>query len=155
MGVIGMGGGCHWCTEAVFLALKGVVKVEQGWVGSVEPDDSFSEAVVVHFDESMIGVRDLVEVHLRTHRSGSDHSMRGKYRSAVYVVSDAQGCEVESILDDWDGDLVTRVLPLVVFNESEERFRRYYEKHVGKGFSERFIEPKMELLRGEFGKLLG
>ena len=81
---IGLGGGCHWCTEAVFLNLKGVVRVEQGWIsasGAVE----FSEAVLVHFNPEKISIKDLIAVHLHTHKSTSSHSMRSKYRSAVYT----------------------------------------------------------------------
>lgn len=51
---IGFGGGCHWCTEAVFQSLKGVELVEQGWIASIEPYSSFSEGVVVHFNLEQI-----------------------------------------------------------------------------------------------------
>ena len=49
---IGFGGGCHWCTEAIFQALNGVESVEQGWISSLNPYDTFSEAVIVHFNAS-------------------------------------------------------------------------------------------------------
>ena len=81
---VAFGGGCHWCTEAVFQALAGVEQVEQGFVKSRPPHDCFSEAVVVHFNAQIIPVKTLIEIHLRTHASSSAHTMRGKYRSAVY-----------------------------------------------------------------------
>src|SRR3954451_12716902 len=81
---IGFGGGCHWCTEAVFLSLKGVEQVEQGWIASQPPYDAFSEAVVVTYDPLVITLTDLITIHLHTHASTSNHSMRQKYRSAVY-----------------------------------------------------------------------
>ncbi|MBO6639652.1 MAG: peptide-methionine (S)-S-oxide reductase [Roseitalea sp.] len=80
---IGFGGGCHWCTEAVFQALRGVTRVEQGFVRSEPPFDAWSEAVIVTFDPASIDLATLTEVHLRTHASTAAHAMRGEYRSAV------------------------------------------------------------------------
>jgi peptide-methionine (S)-S-oxide reductase len=57
---IGFGGGCHWCTESVFQSLKGVQKVEQGWIASTNENDSFSEAVLVYFDETTIDIKVLL-----------------------------------------------------------------------------------------------
>lgn len=85
---IGFGGGCHWCTEAYFQSLKGVEKVEQGWISSMPPNDTFSEAVIVHYDPTIIPLKILTGVHLFTHASTKMHSFREKYRSAVYVFDD-------------------------------------------------------------------
>ncbi len=87
---IALGGGCHWCTEAVFQSLIGVRSVEQGFVASTEENSSFSEAVIVHFNPEDITLQTLIEVHLHTHKSTSAHSMRQKYRSAIYYFSDEQ-----------------------------------------------------------------
>ena len=82
---IAFGGGCHWCTEAVFQSLKGVEKVEQGFITSYDQNNTFSEAVIVDFNTEKIDLKTLVEIHLHTHKSTSNHSMRKKYRSAIYV----------------------------------------------------------------------
>lgn len=87
---VGLGGSCHWCTEAMFQALKGVHLVEQGWIASCAPHTAFSEAVVVHFNEAIISLEDLVRVHLHTHSCTANHSMRAKYRSAVYCFNQQQ-----------------------------------------------------------------
>ncbi|WP_343065456.1 peptide-methionine (S)-S-oxide reductase [Arenibacter arenosicollis] len=80
---IAFGGGCHWCTEAVYQSLKGVEVVEQGFVASKGEESFFSEAVIVHYDPKSIALKDLILIHLYTHKSTSDHSMRNKYRSAI------------------------------------------------------------------------
>ena len=77
---IALGGGCHWCTEAVFQSLKGVEKVEQGFVAPLQDLNSYSEAVIVHYNADLISLKDLIEVHLDTHKSTSNHSFRKKYR---------------------------------------------------------------------------
>ena len=81
---IGLGGGCHWCTEAVFQALKGVIRVQQGWVSSTLANQKPSEAVLIDFDESLIELNTLLDIHCHTHASTSKHSMRTKYRSAQF-----------------------------------------------------------------------
>ena len=66
---IALGGGCHWCTEAVFQSLKGVEKVNQGYVASTGENNWFSEAVIVHFNDEIITLKTLIEIHLHTHKS--------------------------------------------------------------------------------------
>jgi peptide-methionine (S)-S-oxide reductase len=56
---IALGGGCHWCTEAVFQSIIGVEKVEQGFVASIDENNSFSEAVIVHFNSEVISLNTL------------------------------------------------------------------------------------------------
>lgn len=151
---IGFGGGCHWCTESVFLALRGVTRVDQGYIRSHPPDDTFSEAVIVTFDRAEIPLPVLIEIHLRTHASTSDHKMRGKYRSAIYASQDARAAEVaqhlDHLQDGFEAPLVTRVLHLVDFKPSDPRYHDYYARNTGGAFCTRYIDPKLETLRREF-----
>jgi len=151
---IALGGGCHWCTEAVFQALKGVTKVEQGFVASTNENNSFSEAVIVHFNTEVISLQTLIEVHLHTHKSTSAHSMRNKYRSAVYSYSDVQKKESELILKtfqpQFENQLITKVYPFSEFKASREAIQNYYQKNPEKPFCERFINPKLKLLLDKF-----
>jgi peptide-methionine (S)-S-oxide reductase len=155
---IGFGGGCHWCTEAVFASLRGVIRVEQGFIGSDAPDDEFSEGVLLTFQPEKISLGSLIEIHLRTHSSTSNHAMRQKYRSAVYVMDEAQAEAARRVLAEvepsFDAPLVTRVLPFRTFNASEERFQRYAEKNAGGPFCTTYIDPKLALLRKQFSSLL-
>jgi peptide-methionine (S)-S-oxide reductase len=155
---IGFGGGCHWCTEAVFAALRGVIGVEQGFIRADAPDDNFSEAVLLTFQPDKISLGSLIEIHLRTHSSTSNHSMRSKYRSAVYVMDEVQADAARRVLIElgpgFDAPLVTRILPFRAFKASDERFQRYSEKNSGGPFCTTYIDPKLALLRKEFGGLL-
>jgi len=155
---IGLGGGCHWCTEAVFASLRGVTRVEQGLIRADAPDDDFSEAVVVTFQPEKISLGSLIEIHLRTHSSTSNHSMRRKYRSAVYAMDAAQAEAARRVLSElepeFDAPLITRILPFRTFSASHERFQRYAEKNAGGPFCTSYIDPKLALLRKEFGDFL-
>lgn len=155
---IGLGGGCHWCTEAVFQALAGIGSVAQGFIASEPPDDSFSEAVDVMFDPGALPLAALLEVHLRTHASTSNHKMRGKYRSAVYVHSEAQGLAAAEVLAQvqtgFDAPLVTRVLRFEAFKPSDVRFHNYAERHIGGPFCTRYIDPKLDMMRKKYGNLI-
>ena len=66
---IGLGGGCHWCTEAVFEAVKGVTETKQGFIASEGDAANFSEAVIVVFDPEQVSLEKLIEIHLVTHKS--------------------------------------------------------------------------------------
>jgi peptide-methionine (S)-S-oxide reductase len=152
---VGFGGGCHWCTEAVFQSLRGVSNVAQGFIKSHAPHDSYSEAVVVSFDPGIIPLEVLTDVHLRTHSSTSSHKMRGKYRSAVYVFSDAQGVAVRKQIDalqsDFDDAIVTTTLAFNGFKPSPEQFQDYYQTNTDKPFCQTYIDPKLRKIRQQFG----
>ena len=85
----GFGGGCHWCTEAVFQVVPGVLDVRQGWCSGLDAPDRFSEGVVVAYDARAVSLPQLVAVHLHTHSCTADHPLRRKYRSAVYGFRDS------------------------------------------------------------------
>ncbi len=151
---IAFGGGCHWCTEAVFQSIIGVDEVDQGYVASDGENSSFSEAVVLTYDPQAIELKILIEIHLRTHKSASKHSMRKKYRSAIYVYNEFQNDAVNKILHDcqssFSSNLITVVLPFREFQPSRADIKNYYFKNPEKPFCERFIDPKLILLLEQF-----
>jgi peptide-methionine (S)-S-oxide reductase len=153
---IGLGGGCHWCTEAVFQSLQGVLNVEQGFVASEAPYDAFSEAIIVTYDPSEIALYDLALIHLLTHESTSGHRMRQKYRSAIYTM-DPEDEKVlkrmwDGLQDQFNAPLVTAVLPFRAFRPSEAKFQNYYRSDPDRPFCKRYIDPKLKLLRQKFVK---
>ena len=148
---IGLGGGCHWCTEAVFHAVEGVTKVEQGYISSEAPADAFSEAVIVHYLPKKGNLETLLKVHLHTHNATSNHSFREKYRSAVYYFNPEDSQSAENILQELQkefGDkIVTQVLPFREFRASRESIQGYYKKNPEAPFCKRYIEPKLRVVK--------
>ena len=153
---VGLGGGCHWCTEAVFQTLRGARAVEQVFIAAPPPDDAFSEAVVVEFDPGGITLDVLIAAHLATHSSGSDHALRGKYRSAVYVFDESQGARaglaIARLAAEAGTALVTRVLRFGAFRASDARFRDYYRAGPERPFCRTYIDPKLATLRRRFAE---
>jgi len=154
---IGFGGGCHWCTEAVFDVLKGVEQVEQGWI-AVKEEGTFSEGVIVHFDPEVIGLDLLIEIHLQTHNATSMHSMRQKYRSAIYTFDEVQYETAKKILKAKQSlfldPLVTRVYTFAYFKLNEERYLSYYKKFADRPFCINYIEPKRQFLKSRYAQWL-
>ena len=152
---IGFGGGCHWCTEAIFQCLHGVIKVQQGWISAVEAEE-FHEAVVVHFNSDIISLEKLIEVHLYTHNCTANHSMRDKYRSAVYTYNKMQHRDSANILKqlqkNFDNKLVTRVFGFKEFKMSPEPYQNYYLQNPDKPFCKTYIHPKLQMLLRRFPK---
>ncbi len=153
--MIGLGGSCHWCTEAVFQSLIGVSNVRQGWISSKE-HPSLSEAIIVSFDDNAIDLSVLIEIHLRTHSSTSSHSMREKYRSAVYCYSEDQFQTCTQILtslqSEFSKQLITQVLHFDSFKLNSDNYLDYYYKNPDKPFCKNVIDPKLTKLKKEFSK---
>lgn len=145
---IGLGGSCHWCTEAIFQSLIGVNRVEQGWIASVNENESFSEAVIIEYDLNKMSLKTLIEVHLNTHSCTSNHSMREKYRSAIYYFSKEQENKAITILNDlqkeFDNKIITKVLSFRSFEMNKEEQLNYYLKNPEKPFCKNIINPKLK-----------
>lgn len=151
---IGFGGSCHWCTEAVFSVLKGVVSVQQGWIASDSENSTLSEGVLVDFDTDVITLHVLIAVHLHTHSSTALHSMRGKYRSAVYTFNEADTNEakeaIANLQADFEEPIITAVLPYADFKLNREDSLNYYFSNPERPFCENYINPKLKLLLARF-----
>ncbi|WP_339876962.1 peptide-methionine (S)-S-oxide reductase [uncultured Algoriphagus sp.] len=155
---IGFGGGCHWCTEAVFQSLTGVNKVEQGWIASDGENSSFSEAVILNYNPESINLKTLIEIHLLSHSSMANHSLRNKYRSAIYYLDKSQRAEVEKAFSEakliLDKEPITKVLSLCDFRSNKEEFLNYYQKRQDAPFCQTYISPKLVMLRRRYAKQL-
>ena len=128
----------------------GVEKVAQGWVSSFNKNNTFSEAVIVSFNHEKINLKTLIEIHLLTHKSTSNHSMRTKYRSAIYYFSLEQKENslkiIENLQLNFDAKIITKILEFRDFKPSTKEFQNYYKKNPQKPFCEKYINPKLQLL---------
>ena len=152
---VGFGGSCHWCTEAIFQSLIGVTQVEQGWISSKEYS-ILSEGVLVHFNPNIISLEVLVEIHLHTHSCTSTHSMREKYRSAIYVYDNEQNDKAQQAIITlqkyFEDMIITKVLSFAEFKINKDQYLDYYYNNPEKAFCKNKIEPKLKKLISMFAK---
>lgn len=154
MAKIGFGGSCHWCTEAIFLSLKGVDNVQQGWIAADGADASFSEGVIVSYNPAMITLPTLIGVHLYTHSCTSNHVMRSKYRSAIYTFDEEEVSiarqSIENLQKEYSSPIITRVLTCRDFKINSDEYLNYYYSNPEKPFCESIVNPKLRLLMRQF-----
>lgn len=155
---IGLSGTCYWCTEAIFLSLRGVINVEQGWLSSFGEHNWFSEGIIVTYIPDIISLKNLIAIHLHTHSSTKAHSMRDKYRSAVYAMEPYQMTEIKHNLallqDEFEMPLITRAYTFNQFKLSGESMQNYYYSDPQRPFCENIITPKLKKLLHSHGNLM-
>lgn len=166
--------GCFWCTEAVFLGLKGVTRVRSGYTGGRVGNPTYNEvctgrtghaeAIEVAFDPSIVSYAQLVEVFFLTHdpttlnRQGPDTGEQ--YRSAIFTHSPEQqhGAEaVQARLEAervFDRPIVTRIEPATDFYEAEADHQNYYARNPQQPYCQTIINPKLAAFRQRFRALL-
>lgn len=168
------GGGCFWCTEAVFQMLKGVTKVEPGYAGGAMDDPTYeavssgttghAEVIRVTYDPTVISYEDLLTVFFGSHdpttpnRQGSD--VGEQYRSVILYESDEEkkiaeqlSKEIQESLKD-GSRVVTQIMPLGEFFPAESFHRNYYKTNTSAPYCQLVIEPKLEKVRRRFAELL-
>ena len=115
-----------------------------------------SEAVIVHFDPQKIDLKVLIAIHLHSHSATSNHTMREKYRSAIYTFTDDQYYASQKLLnefqEEFDGKLITHVHKFMAFRQNQEDYLNYYAKNPNKPFCQNVINPKLMALRKRFGR---
>lgn len=154
---LAVGGGCHWCTEAVFQMLKGVSNVKQGYISRKADPEIFYEGILFDYDPEIISLEDLIKVHLVTHKSKSNHSMRNKYLSAIYIFNEKQRSECDSILSkilNTSPEIITRIYNFEKFKASRKEITNYYNTDPERPFCKTYIDPKLKHLEMNFTELL-
>ena len=168
------GGGCFWCTEAVFDELRGVLSVVSGYTGGVVKNPTYdqvcagdtghAEAIRIEFDPRQITFRDLLTVFFATHdpttvnRQGND--VGTQYRSAIFYDDDSQKREAESFIEELEQagtfgrPIVTSLEPLTHFYEAENYHQKYYANNPHQSYCQVMIPPKLNKLHKQFSQLL-
>ncbi|GAB6260726.1 peptide-methionine (S)-S-oxide reductase [Photobacterium sp. R1] len=151
---VGLGGSCHWCTEAIFRSLKGVREVEQGWL-SAQGLEGMSEGILVRFEPASIDLYTLIQIHLHTHSCTSDHALRHRYRSAIYAFSPEQQrasqiC-LKALQSEFDQHVLTEALRIDTFEPSRQALQDYFYRNPQRPFCQARISPKLNYLLKQFG----
>ncbi|MBI4157566.1 peptide-methionine (S)-S-oxide reductase MsrA [Candidatus Woesebacteria bacterium] len=166
------GGGCFWCTEAIFKRIRGVKKVISGYAGDGHKNPSYgdvskgetghAEAIQVEFDPKEILYRDLVYIFFRTHdptainQQGAD--VGTQYRSIIFYIDENQKKIAEDGLkeaqNEYDSPIVTEIAPFKEFFTAEEYHQNYYDKNPQTGYCRLVIDPKIQKLEKKFRKYL-
>ncbi len=172
--IVVFGGGCFWCTEAIFSELRGVVSFMPGYAGGTTPNPSYeavctgqtgyAEVIQLVFNPAQISFNDLLTVFFATHdpttlnRQGAD--VGTQYRSAIFYTTDAQRTAALAFIkklhdsDPGGKPVVTEITPLTTFYPAEDYHRNYFRNNSRQPYCQLVIEPKVDKLQKEFAELL-
>jgi peptide-methionine (S)-S-oxide reductase len=165
-----LGGGCFWCTEAVFDRVQGVLDVESGYCNGQTLNPTYeqvctgrtghNEVVKLQFDPAQIGLRELLEIFFVVHdpttpdRQGND--VGTQYRSGIYVTSDAQKQVAQAVIAELEASkayrapVVTEVATLANYSAAEAYHQDYFLNHPRQGYCAFVVGPKVEKFQKTF-----
>jgi peptide-methionine (S)-S-oxide reductase len=165
-----LGGGCFWCTEAVFDRVQGVLDVESGYCNGQAVNPTYeqvctgrtghAEVVKLAFDPAQITLRELLEIFFVVHdpttlnRQGND--VGTQYRSGIYTTSDAQQQVARNVIAEieasktYGSPVVTEVAPLANYSAAEAYHQDYFVNHPDQGYCAFVVGPKVEKFQKTF-----
>lgn len=163
-----LGGGCFWCTEAVYQELKGVLQVESGYSGGqvvnptyaqvCEGSTGHAEVVRVTFDPTVVSYREILEIFFTIHdpttlnRQGNDCGTQ--YRSVIFTHSTQQKDAAQHVLKEmaivWDAPIVTELSEEQPFYKAENEHQNYFRQHPNQGYCVCVVGPKLDKFRHVF-----
>ncbi len=168
------GGGCFWCTEAIFLGLKGVSKVQSGYAGGTVKNPTYkqvctgttghAEVIQITYDPAQVSYEDLLEVFWNTHdpttlnRQGADEGTQ--YRSVIFYHNEEQKRIAEQYKKQlaashvYSDPIVTEIKPLTDFYVAEDYHQNYFALNQQAGYCQYVIRPKVEKFKKHFASKL-
>jgi peptide-methionine (S)-S-oxide reductase len=168
------GGGCFWCTEAVYNELEGVIKVEPGYSGGNDANPTYedvcsgetghAEVVQIEYNPDIISFEQLLEVFFKTHnpttlnRQGAD--IGTQYRSIILYTNEEQKQiatnYIKRLTDkkEYSAPIVTEIKPLEHFYLAEKYHQNYYLQNLFQPYCRMVIQPKVKKVKTEFQPLL-
>jgi peptide-methionine (S)-S-oxide reductase len=169
-----LGGGCFWCTEAVFDRVQGVLDVESGYSNGETLNPSYeqvctgrtghAEVVKLVFDPAQISLREILEIFFVVHdpttlnRQGND--VGTQYRSGIYYLDEAQKQVAEQVIAEieagktYRSPVVTEVKPLSNYSAAEGYHQDYFLKNPNQGYCAFVVGPKVEKFQKTFASRL-
>jgi peptide-methionine (S)-S-oxide reductase len=167
-----LGGGCFWCTEAVYLEVKGVTKVESGYMGGAQPNPTYeqvctgetghAEVVRLEFDPAQVSYRDLLVIFFTIHdpttlnRQGND--VGTQYRSIIFYETPEQEAIARQVIAEmahvWDAPIVTELAPAAPFYKAEDYHQNYFAQHPLQGYCAFVVAPKVAKFRKTYADKL-
>lgn len=170
---ITLGGGCFWCTEAVYEQVQGVTAVESGYCNGHVDKPSYeqvctgttghNEVVRISFDSEAISLREVLEIFFVIHdptslnRQGNDTGTQ--YRSGIYFESPEQEQVAREVLAELNASglyltpVVTELLPLANYSKAEDHHQHYFAQNPDQGYCAFVVAPKVEKFRKTFARL--
>jgi len=168
------GGGCFWCTEAIFQELKGVLSVEAGYAGGETKNPTYeaictgttghAEVIQIKFDPSIIKYELLLEIFFKTHnpttlnQQGADRGTQ--YRSVIFYHNHSQKEAAQEMIKAletnaiFNAPIVTEITPFDVYYKAENYHQNYYENNPSNGYCNVVINPKLTKFMKEYKELL-
>ena len=168
------GGGCFWCTEAVFKMFRGILSVAPGYAGgSVESptyeqvctgETGHAEGIRVEYDPDLVSFETLLTIFFASHdattlnRQGND--VGTQYRSIILYTTDVQKKETEDFIEKLNvsstegSPIVTEVVPFTKFYPAEDYHKNYFERNGSNPYCQIVISPKLQKVQEKFAELL-
>lgn len=169
-----LAGGCFWCTEAVFVDLNGIERVESGYSGGTVENPGYrqvctgttghAEAVQITYDPTVISYKEILQIFFTMHdpttlnRQGAD--VRTQYRSVIFYHNQEQKAIAEQTIKEteaaniWDGPIVTQVEPFKSFYKAEDYHQNYFKNNQSQPYCQMVIAPKIAKLRKQYREKL-
>ena len=166
LATIVLGGGCFWCTEAVFQEVKGVAEVVSGYAGGTVPGHptyreicsgltGHAEVVALKYNPEIVSLLDLLVIFMTTHdpttlnRQGADRGTH--YRSVIFYQTAQEQATANLVLENlatlYEDPIVTQVSPFTNFYEATPEHQNYYKNNSNQGYCSYVISPKLQKLR--------
>lgn len=165
-----LGGGCFWCTEALFQELKGVHKVESGYSGGHARKPTYrevcsgltghAEGVEITYDSELIAYADILRIHLSTHdpttlnRQGADKGTQ--YRSIIFYRNETEKQAAKEVIKDmqpsFDSPIITELKAFEAFYKADADHQNYYRDNPEQAYCQAVINPKLQQFRTLYGE---
>jgi peptide-methionine (S)-S-oxide reductase len=163
--IITFGGGCFWCTDAIFRDTKGVLGVKSGFSGGFIKNPPYrevrtgrtghAEVIQISYDPERISLQELLTIHLMTHdpttvdQQGADKG--SQYRSIIFYGDDEEKALAEKVIENlqhsYSDPIITELKPFAVFYEAEEDHQNYYRENPEAYYCQIVIAPKLAKYR--------